>query len=163
MFMRSLFSISDCLCGEYTFTDIWDKMVDDNSLETVFYDGKLEGPSELEKLLTSSECRTYFCYYDAELIGLVWLTHFDYCTARIHFALFHEGKYRMIAGARVLLNFLLKQYKCLIGWIPEWNRAALKFIKHSGFRYAGEIPDVAYSRNSNSYSNMFIFYIQGDF
>jgi hypothetical protein len=58
------------------------------------------------------------------------------------------------------LNFLLKQYMCLIGWLPEWNRATLKFIKHLGFRYAGQIPNIAYSLRENKFDNMLIYYIK---
>ena len=162
MFNRSRFEIQPTLYWWDSFKDVWDKMVSCNLLETVFYDGKLNCAAELEELLTSDECRTYFCYYDAELIGLVWLTHFDYCTARIHFALFPEGKYRMISVGWVLLDILLRKFRCLIAYLPRWNGKAIKFIKYLGFKYAGKIPDIAYSQETNSFDEMLIFYIQGD-
>jgi len=162
--------------GVRTFSDsgikrLFLRTVEDDLATVVFYEGTVRTEEQFLAVMKYGECLFYVIYIDSDVIGYAWLNRFENRTARYHFCAFKDywGRLDDVAPEIMSTLFKLKDSKnkplfdLFTGYIPIWNKPAVKFTLKHGGRSAGEIPNAIYNAETKqSEPAIFIYYTRGD-
>ncbi len=158
------------LNGEWTVPDnvmaaIYYQMKIDGTLDTVFYDGKVNSPEELVSLMKDPINLPVVTLVDKKISGIYWLSGVSNNYAFGHFCAFKNawGKYTKEIAQRVLdywFSFPSKDgflFDVIIGMIPEFNERAIRYAEDIGFSRVGAIPKMA----NKKYSVVILYRLRG--
>ena len=127
---------------------LFDRMEDEGTAETVFEDGTIRTREDFLRAMKTG-CRLHIILDDDDdPVAVVWLNGFEGKMARLHFCLFKKAW--GVNSERVgrfavseLLNLRFDNepiYDCLVGYIPDKNKAARMFFQKIGVKIVGNIP-----------------------
>jgi len=139
--------------------DIWGYLVAYNLVDTIFCSDKIAQFDEFTEMLVDS--LVFSVRYNGDLAAMVWLNTFENKTARMHFLLLPPSRRVLIDGGREVVKRLLdwNGMHTLYGFVPEWNKGAIKYYRKLGFRDFCEMPDLAYDINRDLRGTMICSYI----
>lgn len=151
--------------GVRTFKDseimeFYDRMVEDGIAPIVFHAGDVRSPIDFLKKMKGSGTALYIVFYGDDPVGLIWLTHFEAKTCRVHFASFSEVWDQDTVGiGKEAINQVLYMtvspesddfvFDVLLGLIPSRNVRAIKWLNKVGLTVAGEIPNALWDAEEN--------------
>jgi len=131
--------------SDQTLSYIWDKMVEEKKNETVFYNGAVANLGDFIAYMRRDDVFPVVVYDrdESKFNGIAWLNNLNEGTAQGHFCLLKGGN-NIVKGHEVLAYW--KQFPTdvtgvIIGIVPAFNKAAVKFIGKLGFTTVGEIPN----------------------
>lgn len=143
--------------GIRTFKDseikgFYDRMVRDGVAPIVFHDGEVRSSDDFLKMVKGLGVALYVVFYDDDPAGLIWLTHFEAKSCRVHFTSFSEiWDEDTVAIGKEAINQVLYMtttvggddyvFDVLLGLIPSRNVRAIKWLKKVGLTIVGEIPN----------------------
>lgn len=130
--------------------ELWDRLCDSGTAKTVFYDGSVNSHHGFRDFMRRDENQMFAVYYDGEPAGAVWLNDIRFANARVHGFFCKElwgrkrdgGVPKSILAGRFAMATLLRTmaFDVLYGFIPCWNRVAIKFSLQCGARQVGVLP-----------------------
>lgn len=129
--------------------EFYDKLVQDNILKDIFYQGPKASREEFLLYLQSPSNLPVFVEIDFELVALGWLNNLNKNYAVGHFCMLKKvwGKHSLDIGKLILTYwFSLSEdketpiYDVLLGVTPRSNEKALNFITKLGFTLNGSFP-----------------------
>ena len=136
--------------GVPTFKDsdilnLWDRMVEDNTVNHVFQDGSIKTRNEFLKAMKSTENFLILIYWKEELSMIMWANRFQGNFAQNNFCCFKNlwGKSKVIQEcARTGTSYLFKNLglDMLLGMTPKNNRLAIRAVRASGATIIGSLP-----------------------
>lgn len=106
---------------------------------------------------------------DKQVIGLVWLDHFQNKTAQLNYSGFRNVGFRnpVAIGKMAIQEILHKRdsqgeyvLDCLIGYAPQFNTIGLKCAERCGGKLAGTIPLGAWIEIEKKSAPMNIYYFE---
>jgi len=143
--------------GIRTFKDseiktFYDRMVRDGVAPIVFHAGDVRSPSEFLQKMKSPGVSLYIVFLNnGTIAGIIWLTHFEGKSCRVHFTSFSEvwNEDTALIGREAIRQVLHMPdssdvgylFDVLIGLIPSRNVRAIKWLKKVGLQVSGEIPN----------------------
>lgn len=137
--------------GIPTFKDseiynLYIRMVAENKLEKVFYDGSVTSPEGFLQMFNEGDQFLYvFMNIEGKFLGFFWINHFEGPSCRIHFCMFNSAGKNIIKLAKMGLEFLGKYFRPLIGITPINNKVACKLIQKCGCISVGVMPEMIYN------------------
>ena len=128
-------------------------------VDNVFCSDDLKTYEDFDEILLDS--LVFTARYFGEIAGIIWLNTFENKTARIHFFVLSPARRILITGGREVIGRLLdwNDMKAFYGFVPEWNKSAIKYYRKLGFKDFGIIPDLAYDQKKQTRGNMSCSYI----
>ena len=122
--------------------ELYNLMVRDNTLDTVFYDGLVQSSDQFVALMTSLDRYLFVAMQDKTVLGFGWAENLDGRAAHAHFCAFAELWGNTTDVGRLLAQTMLKtlDLDILIGYIGEHNERAVKAVLRSGFKILGRLP-----------------------
>jgi len=151
--------------GIRTFKDseikrFYRRMENDGVAHAVFHAGDVRDDTAFLNRMKSDNVLLYIVCADNEFAGLVWLTHFEDRTCRVHFTAFSEfwGKQSVEIGRAAISQIINMKDKAnteylfdvLQGLIPSWNTRGIKWLQEIGLETAGTIPGVLWDAGRNA-------------
>jgi len=143
--------------GEWSVSDdnimrLWDKLVEDKTHTTVFYDGGVTSREYFLKLMQSNDNNPLVVLIDQKIAGFAWFNSVSDNFAFGHFAFFRSAwGVTDEVGQRIIKYWfsLTKStgepiFKTILGAVPEFNERAIKFVQRIGFVKLGTIPEFSY-------------------
>lgn len=139
----------------YTISDrtlklIWETIVDEGKMETVFYNGAVKNAGDFVHYLRREDVYPVVVYdVDKEkFTGLAWVNNLNEGTAQCHFCTFNVGQQSpgepVLMGHEVLSfwhKFPTEVLGVLVGIVPATNEKAVEYAEKLGFTNIGEIPN----------------------
>lgn len=130
--------------------EIWDRLCDSGQRDTVFYGREVRDHHQFRDFIRSEWNDFFAVFYDGEMAEAVWLNDIRKGNARVHGFVCKEfwgrktdenipksiivGRFAMASLVRVL------PLDVLYGFIPCWNKLAIKFSKRCGGVEIGTLP-----------------------
>jgi len=136
-----------------TLHQLWDMLVDDGLVSTVFYEGRVTNAAAFAALMFSPLTVCYAAFGPGSRpAGLAWLNAQEGKAARLHFCFFRHARRHALALGRLFTRFLLtardeggeSYLETLYAGVPQSNRPALSLARKLGFRTMGVLPGAAY-------------------
>lgn len=121
---------------------IFDKMVRDDTLKYVFYDGSVTNAVEFVQFIKSVDIQLFVVLDDDNPVACGWLTDFKFCTAQAHFCVFSEAWNRSVEVGKLMIEKAMNsmELKMLVGYVPKFNNLAIDFVNKCGGVVVGELP-----------------------
>lgn len=146
---------------------LYDKMVEDQVADTIFFDGEVNSRREFLSAMTSQYNLLYAVECDGLLASACWLNNFSGKTAQMHWTMFGEfwnnGSVRIMK--HTLKNIInLKHpggeylFDVLIGLIPVTNKRAIEFSRKCGAVVETVIPYGLFDYRSNQSVDAMLIY-----
>jgi Acetyltransferase (GNAT) family len=122
--------------------EIYRQIVVEKLEKIVFYDIENFSSSRFFRFVRSHEGWFYVVRNkEGVLLGFICMSHIENRTCRLHFCTFRVGRPYLITGGKQVLDWLVPEgFDSVIGWLPEWNTSAIKYLKRLGFYIVGRIP-----------------------
>lgn len=125
--------------------DIFNRMKQEGTLETVFYNGTVENENEFLAFFKNTQNFIAIAYLDKEICGFTWINGLNKTYAFMHFCFFKEfwGE-RMEGIGKTCFDYFKSwnSFKVFVGMIPDFNKRAIKFAKRMGYVEIGTIPEM---------------------
>ncbi|EPR44571.1 hypothetical protein dsx2_1530 [Desulfovibrio sp. X2] len=133
---------------------LWDMLVDDGLVSTVFYEGQVTDAETFCRLMLSPERALYAAWPEDSCrpSAFAWLSDQTGRAVRLHFCFFRHARRHALPLARQFARFLLavrdergeRVFETIYGLLPESNLAAIRLGRKLGFRTIGVLPGAAY-------------------
>jgi len=125
---------------------IFDRMIAENTLKRVFYDGKTTEKSQFLALCKSPDQVGITAWRtEKDPILFSWVNGIVNGRGFIHFCGFKSCSARIIIrAAHAMIKILAGQFDCLVGITPENITEAVHLSKMAGFHVLGTIPSLLY-------------------
>lgn len=140
-----------------TLFEIYDRIVDDEADEKVFWDGTINSRDDFVYCMSNGDNIIYGVCDGVKWLAVAWTNCFVGNTAQLHYCVFKDGYGHPEIG-RTMVRFLLGLQDddgycldALVGITPLFNRLAIRYLKKSGFKV---MSDVTYVRHV--YTGLFI-------
>lgn len=158
---KILFIGADSAFSDWVLSCVWEKIIADNLVSTVFYDGSC---STQEEFLASMKDKSNIPFIvfrkdDASIPMFLWLNGVEGRAMRAHFTLFRDswGARRHATDmAHHVITWLLTRkderghlWDTIYGMTPMRNRLACRFILRAGMRVVGVLPNAASIANGS--------------
>jgi len=141
--------------GLRTFRDtevmaFYDRMAMDGTVNIIFHAGDIRSSKDFLKRMKNPGAALYVVFYGEDIVGLIWLTHFEGKSCRVHFTSFSEvWNEDTVSIGKAAIRQILYMYDdnndyvfdVLLGLIPSRNMRAVKWLKKMGLKEVGEIPN----------------------
>lgn len=126
----------------FNIEKVYNQIIAEKLEKLVFYDIENFTLERFERFVRSHKGWFYVIRNEAGLLlGFVCMSHIENRTCRIHFCSFRACRPYLITGGKQVLDWLVPEgFDCVIGWLPEWNTSAIKYLKRLGFYIVGRIP-----------------------
>ena len=126
---------------------LYDLMEEQGTAKIVFEDGTINDRDGFLNAMKTG-CRLHIILDDNEPVAVVWLNRFEGKMARLHFCLFRNawGEKSERVGRFAVTEILNMRfdgetlYDCLVGYIPDKNKAARMFFQKIGVKTVGHLP-----------------------
>lgn len=132
--------------------------------DDTWQDGTLDDQEDFLAIMQSQHNSVFLLHYDGDPVSLMWFNRHGRTSAWGHFFWLETplGFNEKIAASRWSMRriFEVLDYPVLVGRTPADNRRGILFMRRAGFRPAGEIPDMLYSRALGRPVAAKLFYIQ---
>lgn len=140
---------------------LYDLMIRDNTFEKVFFDGSIHNSDSFVQFIKSRE-NVVFVAFEETPVAFGWLNNFKYSTAQAHFCFFSEvwGRSEEIGRAMLDKIFSLIDLDMLIGMVPAFNEAAVRFAQDCGAVLIGEFPYGSVDGTGNSHPTKILYYVR---
>jgi hypothetical protein len=140
--------------GSLTFSEadlrgFYEQMASDGTADTVFHAGDVRSADDFLSLVVGRN-PFYVVAHEGEHVGLIWLSHIEHRTCRVHFTGFSNiwGKDTHTIGRDAIHQILNMKtapdgefvFDTLLGLIPSWNMRGVNWLKKVGLTVACEIP-----------------------
>lgn len=145
---RTLFdSVGQRLVADAVLLDVWCRIVEEGKVESVFYSGGINTPSEFLEFILQSGILASLVVDTAtdQVRALGWLTHAGEGSAFAHYCVL--GPFRRSVGRAMLTHWRgltnaagTPLFDMLLGITPEIHTAALRVTRIMGFTTIGTIP-----------------------
>ena len=141
--------------GIRTFKDsevmeMYSKIERDGLKDIVFSSGDINSPEEFLKEMNRPGAALLYVVYHGDLqIGIIWLTHFEGRSCRVHFTTFSEAWKMDVAAmgrssSQQIINMRSSSgeyvFDVLLGLVPSFNVRAIRALEKAGLQHVGEIP-----------------------
>lgn len=131
-----------------TIKAIYLMMLRQNKADIVFLDGCIRNADEFLESMQNGNNWLFVILSEGEIIGATWLNRREGRMVRVHFCSFDGFTLsEKIDAAKESTDYILQMkdgdgylFDCLVGYIPEFNKAAVMLVRSAGFRQAGGIP-----------------------
>lgn len=132
--------------GEEDLEYIWAKLVEQDSVRTIFYDGSIDGMARFKNFALADYNRFFALIYQGNIEAIAWLNGYEGKSVRVHFGVVDPaiiGTGRTVEHGKHFTRWALSQRDIwtLAGVTPAENKLALRFIKRLGFQRVGVIPE----------------------
>ncbi len=150
---------------------LWERTEKEGLVGTVFYEGTIKSAESFLAMAKHPGTAFYLIIMNDAVVGYTWLNRFENKTARQHFCVFREYWGGLVEiGKSVLHQFLHMRdnsgrfvVDLLTGFVPAWNKRAIKFSLKCGGKTYGEIPSAIYNaKTGTSEPAVFIYYSRGE-
>lgn len=136
-----------------TIKAIYLMMLRQNKADVVFLDGCVTTADEFLAAMQNGNNWLFVILLDENIIGAMWLNRREGRMVRVHFCSFDGFSLsEKIDAAKEATNTILNMrdrdgflFDCLVGYIPEFNKAAAMLVRGAGFRPAGVIPSCLFN------------------
>ncbi len=145
---RTLFdSAGQRLVADAVLLDVWCRIVEEGKVESVFYSGGINTPSEFLEFILQPRILASLVVDTAtdQVRALGWLTHAGEGSAFAHYCVL--GPFRRSVGRAMLTHWRgltsaagKPLFDMLLGITPEIHTAALRVTRIMGFTTIGTIP-----------------------
>jgi hypothetical protein len=144
---------------------IYNKLIEDNTLHTAFFDGSSKTFEEFKSLFQIDTNMLYVIMDKETPVAICWITNYKNETAYIHYCGFKEiwGK-KTIKVGREVLRILLESgvFKTLIGVTPVTNELSIRFNKLLGMEDGCVIPNLCFDYYEQEYVDGKLTYITSE-
>lgn len=129
---------------------VFDKVVEDGLLASLFYDGSVRTKDEFLDEVLRPGTIPFVVMYGKDVAAFSWLNDIQDRSARAHFVIFRKfwGRRTRIPLGRNFYKYVLSirdaagyLFDCVYGITPESNPLAWKAALQSGWRLIGSIPN----------------------
>ena len=150
----------------------YDRMVKDGVADTVFHAGDVTSPNDFLKHVRSPGVFLYVVESGGDPAGLIWLTHVEFRSCRVHFTAFSEfmGPGSVdIGGSAISTIMFMKNpgtgdylFDSLFGLLPAFNTRALKWLEAVGMKRTGVMPKSLWSEKKRMSVDGILFCLTRD-
>lgn len=137
--------------GIPTFADsqlgaMYDRIVDEEK-SYIFCDGTIPNKEAFIGMVKSNDTSFYVVYQGEIMVIIFWLNRFEGAIARVNWCAFNGVSARTKIKAGRYINKVMtdKIFDLLIGYTPESNGAAIRYIKLCGGKIVGTVPDLIWN------------------
>ena len=132
------------LVPDETLIQIYDRLVAEGTLKTVFYDGSVQTVEDFMSHFSSGPSLLYFIIDSYKrTVGIGWLNSFDQRTAQGHFVFFRGtfNKETLECGKESIKELLELGFDTLTGIVPVTNKLGNKIAEGMSMVKLGTIPN----------------------
>lgn len=135
----------------------------DGTRKLVFYDGSIKTSKDFLAYMKSPQNVLLVAYEGEAPLAFGWLNHFEQNTAQAHFCFFAEtwdGLSIEIGKALIGKSLGFFNLDMLIGHVPQWNTAAVKFAIKCGAKLLGDLPYGVVDEDGQSHPMTILYYVR---
>jgi len=123
----------------------FERMVQDGTAESVFYDRSVTSPQEFFTFIKNHADLFLYIEYLGQPAGVAWFQTIAQGVAQGHFCIFSSlwGQPEIVDIGKEVVRFAHKAYHLLIGFIPRWNVRAIHYMEELGSKRIATIPEFA--------------------